>query len=132
MVAFIAINDNPVGAIIFADKIRTGVKSMMQRLQKLGVKQTVILTGDSFDNTHVIAQQEGVSNFESNILPEQKVTSVKKLREQYKNVVMVGDGINDTPALAAATVGVTMGAHGTAVSAEAADIVLLVDDDQSL
>ena len=60
--------------------------------------------------------------------PEQKVISVKKLRERYKNIIMVGDGINDAPALAEATVGIAMGAHGTAVSAESADMVLLVDD----
>jgi P-type E1-E2 ATPase len=61
-------------------------------------------------------------------LPEQKVEEVKKLNNQYHNTMMVGDGINDAPALATATVGVAMGAHGTGISAEAADIVLLVDD----
>jgi P-type E1-E2 ATPase len=87
-----------------------------------------MLTGDNSVNAQKIAQQTGITHFESDLLPEQKVKSVKKLKEQYKNIVMVGDGINDAPALAAATVGVAMGAHGTAISAEAADMVLLVDD----
>jgi P-type E1-E2 ATPase len=72
--------------------------------------------------------QAGVTRFESNLLPEQKVLAIKKLKSQYKNIVMVGDGINDAPVLAAATVGIAMGARGTAISAEAADMVLLVDD----
>ena len=128
MLAFIGINRIPVGAVVFSDKIRTGVKVMMQRLFDLGIKETVILTGDSFDNAKNIAEQASVTRFESNLLPEQKVISVKKMKQRYKNIIMVGDGINDAPALAAATVGVAMGAHGTAVSAEAADMVLLVDD----
>jgi heavy metal translocating P-type ATPase len=128
MIAFIGINRIIVGAIILGDKIRLGVSVMMQRLQRLGVKETVMLTGDSFDSAQVIAKQAAVTNFEFNLLPEQKVLAIKKLKERYKNIVMVGDGINDAPALAAATVGVAMGAKGTAISAEAADMVLLVDD----
>ena len=128
MIAFIGINNILVGAIILGDKIRLGVNVMMQRLQKLGVKETVMLTGDSFDSAKVIAKQATITNFEFNLLPEQKGLTIKKLKERYKNIVMVGDGINDAPALAAATVGVAMGAKGTAISAEAADMVLLVDD----
>ena len=77
------------------------------------------MTGDSFDNAKTISEQAGVTRFESNLSPEQKVISVKKMGQRYKNIIMVGDGINDAPALAAATVGIAMGAHGTAVSAEA-------------
>jgi cation transport ATPase len=128
MVAFIGINGIPVGAIILGDKIRSGIHVMIKRLQKLGVKETVMLTGDSFDNAQVIAKQASITSFESNLLPEQKVLAIKKLKSRYQNVVMVGDGINDAPALAAATVGIAMGARGTAISAEAADVVLLVDD----
>ena len=128
MLAFISVNDKPAGAIVFGDQIRPRIRLMMQSLLNLGVKQTVMLTGDSSDNAQKIVQQTGITYFESDLLPEQKVKSVKKLKEQYKNIVMVGDGINDAPALAAATVGIAMGAHGTAISAEAADMVLLVDD----
>ena len=128
MIVFIGINSFIVGAIVLGDKIRSGVSVMMQRLQKLGVKETVMLTGDSFDSAKVIAKQAAVTNFEFNLLPEQKVLAIKKLKERYVDIVMVGDGINDAPALAAATVGVAMGAKGTAISAEAADMVLIVDD----
>jgi heavy metal translocating P-type ATPase len=128
MLAFIEINNVLAGAIIFSDKIRTGVKLMMERLYKLGIKEIIILTGDSIDNAKNIAQQAGVTRFESNLHPEQKVTSVKRIRRIYKNVIMVGDGINDAPALASANVGIAMGAQGSAISAEAADMVLLVDD----
>jgi cation transport ATPase len=128
MVAFIGINGIPVGAIILGDKIRSGINVMIKRLQKLGVKETVMITGDSFENAQVIAKQASITSFESNLLPEQKVLAIKKLKSRYKNVVMVGDGINDAPALSAATVGIAMGARGTAISAEAADVVLLVDD----
>jgi heavy metal translocating P-type ATPase len=128
MLGFISVNDKPAAALVFGDQIRPRVRLMMQSLLNLGVKQTVMLTGDSSDNAQKIAQQTGITHFESDLLPEHKVKSVKKLKEQYKNIVMVGDGINDAPALAAATVGIAMGAHGTAISAEAADMVLLVDD----
>ncbi|HYT83801.1 MAG TPA: HAD-IC family P-type ATPase, partial [Gemmatimonadales bacterium] len=76
----------------------------------------------------MIAGQAGIRTVRANLLPADKVAAVRELKRGYGTVVMVGDGINDAPALAAATVGVAMGEHGTAVSAEAADIVLLVDD----
>lgn len=128
MLALISINKKPAGVILFGDQIRPGITSMIQRLRNLSVIQTVMLTGDSFENAQKIAQQIGITHFESDLLPEQKVVSVNRLKETYKNIVMVGDGINDAPALATATVGVAMGARGTALSAEAADMVLLIDD----
>lgn len=128
MLAFVTINNNLIGIIVFGDLLRGGVKSMIEHIRKLGVKEIVILSGDSYENSQIIAQEAGVNSFEANLLPENKVKSVKKLRERHKNVIMIGDGINDAPALAVSTVGIAMGAHGTAVSAEAADIVLLVDD----
>jgi heavy metal translocating P-type ATPase len=128
MLAFVGINNKPAGVIVFEDKIRPDVNTMIKHLKELGVKQTIMLTGDNLDNAKSIAQQAGITNLEANLLPEQKVIAVKKLKDEFENVVMVGDGINDAPALAASTVGVAMGAHGTAISAEAADVVLLVDD----
>ena len=128
MLAFVNINNTPVGIIVFGDILRAGVKSMIEHFLKAGVKEIVILSGDSYENSQIIAQEIGINSFEANLLPEHKVNAVKKLKETYKNVIMVGDGINDAPALAVSTVGIAMGAHGTAISAEAADIVLLVDD----
>lgn len=128
MLAFVNINNTPIGIIVFGDILRSGVKSMIKHFRKLGVKETVILSGDSYENSQIIAQEAGVTSFEANLLPEHKVISIKKLLKRHKNVIMIGDGINDAPALAVSTVGIAMGAHGTAISAEAADIVLLVDD----
>jgi heavy metal translocating P-type ATPase len=128
MLAFVGINNKPAGVIVFGDEIRPDVNLMVEHIKKLGVKKTIMLTGDNLDNAKSIAQQAGITDLEANLLPEQKVIAVKKLKQEFENVVMVGDGINDAPALAASTVGVAMGAHGTAISAEAADMVLLVDD----
>ncbi|TRZ70272.1 MAG: heavy metal translocating P-type ATPase [Nitrosopumilaceae archaeon] len=128
MLAFVSINNKPAGVIVFGDEIRPDVNLMIKHIQKLGIKKTIMLTGDNIDNAKNIAQQAGITDFEANLLPEQKVIVVKRLKQEFENVVMVGDGINDAPALAASTVGAAMGAHGTAISAEAADMVLLVDD----
>jgi P-type E1-E2 ATPase len=87
-----------------------------------------MLTGDREETANFIAGQAGIRTVRSNLLPADKVAAVQELRQRHGSVIMVGDGINDAPALAAATVGIAMGEHGTAVSAEAADIVLLVDD----
>ena len=76
----------------------------------------------------MVAQQAGIDQVEAELLPEQKVAIVQQFKKHDAPVVMVGDGINDAPALATATVGIAMGAHGTAISAEAADMVLLADD----
>lgn len=128
MIALVNINGSNVGIIKFSDKIRDGVVSMIQNLRKEGIKQTIMLTGDSMDNAKSIANEAGVDNYEYDLLPEDKVNAVKKLREKFKEIIMIGDGINDAPALTTATVGIAMGAKGTAISAEAADVVLLVDD----
>jgi P-type E1-E2 ATPase len=128
LVSFIAINGEPAGAIIFSDQVRPGVPAMMQRLRELGVERIVMLTGDNKANASVVAREAGIERVEANLLPAQKVDEVKRLGLEYGTTIMVGDGINDAPALASATVGVAMGAHGTGISAEAADVVLLVDD----
>ncbi len=125
---YIAIDKKPAGMISFKDQLRPGVPELMTRLKKLGVKHTVMLTGDREDHAREISKAAHLDGYEANLLPEGKVDSVKKLKLQYNPIVMVGDGINDAPALATATVGVAMGAHGTGISAEAADIVLMVDD----
>lgn len=127
MVAFVALNGRLSGAIVFGDEIRPDVKTMIKNLETVGVKKTVLLTGDAKNNAKNIAEQAGIINYEAELVPEEKVVAIKKLRQEFENVTMVGDGINDAPALAASTVGIAMGAKGTAISAEAADVVLLVD-----
>lgn len=127
-VTLININGTNAGLIIFSDKIRDGVAEMIKNLKKAEIKKTIMLTGDSLHNAKFIANQAGIDNYKYNLLPEDKVNEVKRLKEKFKNIVMVGDGINDAPALTTATTGIAMGAKGTAISAEAADVVLLVDD----
>ena len=128
LLAYIGINKKLAGVIIFTDQIRPTVPAMLERLHQLGVRSTIMLTGDNTENALIIAKQAGITRVEANLLPEQKVEAIRTLEKEYENVVMVGDGINDAPALATATVGVAMGAHGTGISAEAADMVLLEDD----
>jgi heavy metal translocating P-type ATPase len=126
--AFVAIDGRLAGTITFADRLRHQVPALMQRLARLGVIDTVMLTGDRRESAEAIAAQAGIRTVRANLLPGDKVTAVLELKRRHGGVVMVGDGINDAPALAAATVGVAMGEHAPAASAEAADIVLLVDD----
>ena len=100
----------------------------MRRLAALGIKHTVMLTGDRRPAAMAMAERAGIGAVRADLLPAGKVEAIGALRRQHGSVLMVGDGINDAPALAAATVGVAMGAHGPAAAAEAADVVLLVDD----
>jgi len=127
-VALVNINGINTGLIIFSDKIREGVVEMIKNLKKAQIKKMIMLTGDSLENAKFIASQATIDDYKHNLLPEDKVNEVKKLKVKFKNIVMIGDGINDAPALTTATVGIAMGAKGTAISAEAADVVLLVDD----
>jgi heavy metal translocating P-type ATPase len=128
LIICIALDNTVAGVILLSDHIRKGVPEMMKRLKALGIRKTMLLTGDSLQNTQVIAEQAEISRIWANVLPDQKVEAIKEIMKTHPNTMMVGDGINDAPALATATVGVAMGAQGTAISAEAADIVLLVDD----
>lgn len=87
-----------------------------------------MLTGDNLEHAQAIGQQAGIDQVEAYLLPEDKVRLVKALMQQHPVVAIIGDGINDAPVLATATIGVAMGTHGTGISAEAEDIILLVDD----
>jgi heavy metal translocating P-type ATPase len=126
--AFVSVSGKAEGVLLFSDQLRPGVPQLMERLKTLGVKRTVMLTGDRAENAHPVAEAAGVDELDADLLPTDKVTAVRKLAEKFNPLVMVGDGINDAPALATATVGVAMGARGSGISSEAADIVLLVDD----
>lgn len=128
LVTFVAIDDKPAGLVLFTDQVRPGVPSMVARLRELGVKEIVMLTGDNRENAEVISRQTGIPTYQADLLPEAKVKEVERLKSIYGTTIMVGDGINDAPALASASFGIAMGAKGTAISAEAADMVLLVDD----
>jgi heavy metal translocating P-type ATPase len=128
LLTFVSIDSKPVGVIVFNDQIRAGVPSMIQKLHDLGIEETVMLTGDNSENGNAVGRAAGIRVVESNLLPGQKADVLLKLKQKYDPLIMVGDGINDAPALATATVGIAMGARGAGISAEAADMVLLVDD----
>lgn len=127
--ACVLVDGHLAGTIEFSDRLRHQVPALMQRLAVLGVNETVMLTGDREAAADVIAAQAGIRTVCAGLLPAQKVAEILALKSRdHQVVVMVGDGINDAPALAAATVGVALGAHGVAATAEAADVVVLVDD----
>lgn len=128
LATYVAVDGTAVGLVSFRDQLRPGVPELMARLRTLGVQRLVMLTGDNKEHADVVGRQAGLDQVQANLLPEDKLRIVQELKAQYGTVAMVGDGINDAPALATATVGLAMGAHGTGISAEAADIVLLVDD----
>jgi heavy metal translocating P-type ATPase len=125
---FLLQNSVCMGFFVISDQIRPNAANLMQKLRDLGLKEIAMITGDNRNHALEIAKQAGIQRVEAELLPQNKVDIVRQFEELYTSVMMVGDGINDAPALATATVGVAMGAYGTAISAESADIVLLVDD----
>ena len=124
----IANNMKPVGLIAIADEIRSQTPGAIASLKAMGIKNITMLTGDSHKVAKAVAEEIGVDDFEAELLPEQKLQFVEKLQKQGHLVGMIGDGINDAPALALADVGIAMGAAGTDVAVETADVTLMNDD----
>ena len=120
--------EEPIGVLAFSDTLRPGARAAIDRLRSLGVERVVMLTGDNEAVAKRIAEEAGIDEVRAGLLPEDKVNIVRQLREEVGPTAMVGDGINDAPALAAATVGIAMGAAGTDVALETADLVLMSDD----
>jgi heavy metal translocating P-type ATPase len=128
LVAFVAADQVPLGALVFADRLRPEAEGLGPRLKQLGVRHVGLVTGDTRSNAEEVGRRAGVDSVDAELLPEMKVARVGEIRRAFGSTMMVGDGINDAAALAAASTGVAMGAHGAGISAEAADAVLLVDD----
>jgi Cd2+/Zn2+-exporting ATPase len=120
--------DELEGVVAIADTVRPEAEWVVSRLHDLGVDRVVMVTGDNERTGRVIADRVGIDEVHADVLPEQKVEVIDDLREEYGTVVMVGDGVNDAPALATATVGVAMGAAGTDTALETADVALMADD----
>ncbi len=116
------------GVIAYADVIRPDAPQVIADLRRRGIMRTVMLTGDHERVARHIAEEAGVDEVFADLLPEDKVTAVKQVQEKYGPTIMVGDGVNDAPALAVADIGMAMGAAGTDVALETADIVLMGDD----
>ena len=128
-VVLVGTEDELEGVVAVADEVRPEAKRTVEGLKALGVERTVMLTGDNERTARAIADQVGVDEYRAELLPDEKVAAIEELdRETEGGVAMVGDGINDAPALATATVGVAMGAAGTDTALETADIALMSDD----
>lgn len=124
---YVAKNGNFVGYVVIADEIKSDAKQAVEDLHKLGCS-TVMLTGDNLNVANEVAQQLCIDTFSANLLPQDKVSQVKKLIERDKKVAFVGDGINDAPVLATANLGIAMGNMGSDVAVETADVVLMRDN----
>ncbi len=125
-VIYVASDGQPAGILAIADQVRPGAKEAIQALQNLGI-EVAMLTGDNRATAQRIADELGIQTVFAEVLPEQKASKVKELQSQGKVVGMVGDGINDAPALAQADIGIAIGA-GTDVAVETADVVLMKSD----
>lgn len=121
-----------IGFIAVADAIRKESPDIIHQLKDMGIEAVIMLTGDHAATANAIAGQIGVDDVRAGLMPEQKLAAVKELQQQYGRVAMVGDGINDAPALAASTIGIAMGGAGTDAALETADIALMADDLEKL
>ncbi|GAB3179568.1 heavy metal translocating P-type ATPase [Telluribacter humicola] len=117
-----------IGVIALMDTPRPEAKATLEKLKKLGIRRMIMLTGDNQKVGNAVAREIGLTDAWGNLLPEQKVASIKELKQQESKVAMVGDGVNDAPAMAHSTVGIAMGAAGSDVALETADIALMADD----
>jgi Cd2+/Zn2+-exporting ATPase len=118
----------PLGVLAVADELRAEAPNVVASLRKLGVGHQLMLTGDNERVAEAIARAVGLDDWRAGLLPEDKTEAVRQLRTTYSHIAMVGDGVNDAPALAAADVGIAMGVAGTDVALETADVALMADD----
>ena len=126
-VVLVSLDDRLAGLVAIADEVRPGAVDALSRLSRAGLR-TVMLTGDNVRSATAIARRVGVDEYQAELLPTDKIEAIRELKERYGAVAMVGDGINDAPAMAVADVGIAMGAAGTDIAIEAGDIVLMSDD----
>jgi Cd2+/Zn2+-exporting ATPase len=127
-VIFVVRDGVPIGLLAFADGVRPDARSALADLRALGLGEQVILTGDNETVAAAVAQELDLSAYRSRLMPETKLEAIDELIAEHGVVAMVGDGVNDAPALAAATVGIAMGGAGTDVALESADVALMADD----
>ena len=118
----------PLGVIAIADQVRPNARAAISSLRANGIRHVMMLTGDNKETAHAVADRLGLDDYRAELLPEDKVKVIRELQAKRERVAFVGDGVNDAPALASATVGIAMGAAGTDVALETADIALMADD----
>jgi Cd2+/Zn2+-exporting ATPase/Cu+-exporting ATPase len=128
---FVAVDERIVGLLAVADTPRPEVPEALGALRQLGIERLLLLTGDNERTANALAERLGIE-YQAELLPEDKIAVVMGLQEQGRTVLMVGDGVNDAPALAQADVGVAMGVAGTDAALEAADVALMQDDWRAL
>jgi P-type E1-E2 ATPase len=126
--AYVAIDNTLAAVIEYEDALRPGLPDALRALAHLGVRRIMLLSGDHTANARTVAAAAGIAVVQGDLLPEGKVAVVRGLVQQGESVLMVGDGTNDAPALSAATIGVALAGHGGGITAEAADVVILIDD----
>ncbi|MFV8361020.1 heavy metal translocating P-type ATPase [Flavobacterium sp. LS1P3] len=126
-VIYLSVDNKLAGIFYISDAIREGAKEMIEGLRRSGIENIVMLTGDNPETAKHVANQIGITDFRANLLPEDKINIIKELQKDGSKIAMVGDGINDAPALVQANIGIAMGAMGTEAAMEAADIVLMQD-----
>jgi Cd2+/Zn2+-exporting ATPase len=127
-VVLVALNRRLAGIIALADTVRESAKSAFQELRAAGIERIVMITGDNETTARAVAHDLQVDEYYAELLPEDKVDIVRLLIERYKKVAVIGDGVNDAPALASASLGIAMGAAGSDTALETADIALMSDD----
>jgi len=120
--------DQIIGVIGITDKIRDGSRNLIKSLHKKGIKQIVMITGDNKRTAKAVAEKIGIDEYYAELLPEQKVSIIEKIKKKRQGVAMVGDGVNDAPSLATADLGIAMGVVGSDTALEVADIALMNDD----
>jgi Cd2+/Zn2+-exporting ATPase len=131
-VVLVGSDHHVLGLLAFADQVRPDAAKAIQGLRAVGVEHLVMLTGDNRPTAEAIGRAVGISEVEAELLPSDKVSAIERLVAQYGNVGMVGDGINDAPAMGRASVGIAMGAIGSDTAIEAADVALMSDDLEKL
>lgn len=125
---YIAKDGHYLGHITFKDTVRPEAKQTMEKLNDMGIHNLVMLTGDRTNIAETIAKEVGITQVRAECLPQDKINYHKEVTEENRPVIMVGDGVNDAPALVTADVGIAMGAHGSTAASESADVVILKDD----
>ena len=131
-VVYVTVDGQYLGYALIEDQIKETSKETIKKLKELGVKKTVMLTGDRKEIADSIAKELGIDEVHSELLPADKVSHVEKLLKESKTLAFVGDGVNDAPVLARADVGIAMGAMGSDAAIEAADIVLMDDNPKNI
>jgi Cd2+/Zn2+-exporting ATPase len=131
-ILILGVEGSPIGMVALRDSLRKECASSLQDLRRQGIKHLIMLSGDNDEAASRIARDVGVHGWLANLKPEDKVDAVRKLLAEHSTVAMVGDGVNDAPALATATVGIAMGAIGSDTAMETADIVLMGDNLEKL